>query len=239
MNNRENRGVKKDGVYEEFILWTSMPPSERHRLGIETQQQFSEYYGISINTPTAWKKRSDFQSRVTALRKEWAFEKTSFVIESILRSAVQGNSASQKLWLQYFHNFPKEQEVEKPRLLLHPNDIRFLVLNLPEPEQTEGLFHLRDIVDLLAKVKNENRELKEMHELEHPTDPEETLLEFKERWDREGKTKEAFSIPNSENIFYDSCDPHLRFRTDQTMTSVVAVWVPHRGVLPSTTTAGV
>jgi len=152
MTNSENRTVKKDSVYEEFIVWTSMPPSERHKLGIETQQQFSDYYHISINTPTAWKKRADFQSRVTDLRKESAFEKTSIVIESILRGAVKGSSASQKLWLQYFHNFPKNLENEQPKGFVHHSDIRLIIDMMPPDMRTKFYQYLSEINDAVQML---------------------------------------------------------------------------------------
>jgi hypothetical protein len=91
--------VKRQDIYEEFILWSAMPPTERSKLGIETQDQFVKSYGIGINTPTAWKKNRDYERRVTELRREWAFGKTSAVIEGIYKSAVRGNTQSQKLWL--------------------------------------------------------------------------------------------------------------------------------------------
>lgn len=153
MTNRENGTVRKDSIYEEFILWTSMPPTERYKLGIETQEQFADFYKISINTPTAWKRRADFQPRVTALRKEWAFEKTSMVLESVLRNAVKGSSASQKLWLQYFHNFPKEQEQETKKIsLLHHNDIRMAIDVMPPDLKAKYYGFLQELVDTLDKL---------------------------------------------------------------------------------------
>jgi hypothetical protein len=148
VNNREIRDVKRIDVYEEFILWSAMPPTERIKLGIETQEQFSQFYKISINTPTAWKRRHGFEQRVTALRKEWAFSKTGAVIEGIYRSALKGNPHSQKLWLQYFHGFSEKVEVKQtPQIILTANDIRFIIEGMPEPQKSICWDHLRSIMD--------------------------------------------------------------------------------------------
>ncbi len=133
MTNGDKRQPKRIDIYEEYILWSAMPPTERMKLGIETQEQFVEFYKIGINTPTAWKRRPDFEGRVTAMRREWAFGKTSAVIEGIYRAALKGNPHSQKLWLQYFHNFTEKQEISvKPHRAVSINDVMFLIEALPE-----------------------------------------------------------------------------------------------------------
>ena len=138
VTNSENRAPKRIDIFEEFVLWSAMPPSERFKLGIETQEAFVTFYGIGINTPTAWKRRRDFEARVTALRKEWAFGKTSAVIEGIYRAACKGNPHSQKLWLQYFHNFSEKQQVEvTQRVSVGVNDVVALIEALPEEKKKQ------------------------------------------------------------------------------------------------------
>ena len=155
VTNSENRQPKRVDVYEEFVLWSAMPPSERFKLGIETQEQFVEFYKIGINTPAAWKRRPDYEARVTAIRKEWAFGKTSAVIEGIYRSALKGNPASQKLWLQYFHNFSEKQEVKHvAKTEVGVNDVRFLIDGLPEPHRTKFHGYLREIVDTTCALRH-------------------------------------------------------------------------------------
>lgn len=143
----ENREPKRVDIYEEFVLWSAMPPSERMRFGVETQEQFCDFYKIGTNTPARWKRRSDYEARVTALRREWAFGKTGAVIEGIYRSALKGNPHSQKLWLQYFHNFSERQEVNLvQRATVSVDDMIFLIGALPKELQER---HYRWMTELL------------------------------------------------------------------------------------------
>jgi len=133
----DKRDPRRVDVYEEFVLWSAMPPSERSRCGIKTQEQFVKLYKIGINTPTAWKKRPEYEMRVTALRQEWAFSRTGEVIESIYRSALKGNPQSQKLWLQGFTEFSEKHEVKKPeeRASASVDDLLTLIEFLPEEKK--------------------------------------------------------------------------------------------------------
>lgn len=147
VTNSEQRAPNRSDIYAEFVTWSALPPSERAKFGIETQEQFCEYYNIGINTPAAWKKRPDYEPRVTALRREWAFGKTGMVIEGIYRSALKGNPHSQKLWLQYFHGFSEKQEVtvtSKPEVGV--NDVRFIIEALPEPHRSKFHGYLAEII---------------------------------------------------------------------------------------------
>jgi len=136
MTNSEKRQPKRVDIYEEFIQWSALPPTERMKQGIETQEQFVEFYKIGINTPTAWKRRKDFEVRVTIMRREWAFGKTSAIIEGMYRSAMKGNPFSQKLWLQYFHGFNEKQEVPVvDQRVTGVNDVLALIAILPEEQK--------------------------------------------------------------------------------------------------------
>lgn len=147
MTNRDNKAPKRVDIYEEFVLWSAMPPRERGKLGIETQEEFVEFYNIGINTPTAWKRRPDYEARVTAIRHEWAFDRTGAVIEGIYLSALKGNPFSQKLWLQYFHGFTEKAEVNVAnKVEITVNDIRFIIEALPEPLKSKHYGYLRDLL---------------------------------------------------------------------------------------------
>jgi hypothetical protein len=155
VTNSDKRDPKRADIYEEFVLWSAMPPTERHLLGIETQQQFVEYHKIGINTPAAWKRRPDFGARVTELRREWAFDKSSDIIYGIYRAAIKGNAHSQKLWMQYFLGFSEKTETKNSNVVeVGVNDVRFIIDGLPEPERTKFHGYIREIAEFATMAKN-------------------------------------------------------------------------------------
>ena len=155
MTNREKRSPKRLDVYEEFLLWSAMPPGERARLGTETQEQFADRYKVGINTPTAWKRRPDFVTRVTAIRTELAFERTGDVIDGIYQSALKGNSASQTLWLKYFSGIDNTQSgtLGKPDFF-SMDDIKMLIEALPEDKRDR---HYNNVSELVSEVQQLSR----------------------------------------------------------------------------------
>lgn len=142
----------KGTLYDVFISWYSLPPESRGETGILTQKDFCKYYklrGIPVDESSLshWKKRADFQPRVTALRKDWAFGKTGEVIEGILKSAKRGNPHSQELWLKYFLDFRDKQELEiTNKVEFSVSDIRFLIQGLPEELKLKYYGFLRDLL---------------------------------------------------------------------------------------------
>lgn len=152
---QKNGEIKRIDVYQEFILWTAMPPTEKGKLGIDTQTEFCEKYKISHNTPTRWKSRTDFINQVTELRRQWAFEKTSEVIQGIYLSALKGNPFSQKLWLQYFLGFTEKTETTVTgKVEMSENDIRFIINGFPEPERTKYHGYITEIIDHAYALRN-------------------------------------------------------------------------------------
>jgi len=144
----ENNGIQKKDIYYEFIVWSGLPPTERLKLGIETQEDFCNVHKIHRNTLTKWKKLSDFKERVEKIRRDWAFEKTSDIIYGIYRSSIKGNPASQKLWLQYFANFEETTKVkQRIKVEVTEEDIRNLINVLPRERQQHYYGELANLAD--------------------------------------------------------------------------------------------
>jgi len=155
LSQSEKDRPRKYSIYNEFILWSAMPEMERRNLGIETQTQFCEYYKIGINTPTKWKERPDFYDRVRKIMRLWAFDKTPTVIHGIYRSAVKGNSDSQRIWLQYFEGWTEKQTMEHVvKVQMSPNDIRFLIDGMPEEYKRKYYGYIREIIDTAVSLRN-------------------------------------------------------------------------------------
>jgi hypothetical protein len=156
VTNGDYKKPHKDHVYEEFINWSAMIPTERANLGIENQEQFVEFYKIGINTPAHWKKRPDFKSRVKDLRNEWAFGKTSAVFEGIFRSALKGNPQSQKLFLQLSDNLPNKDNKWKEATIpiISPKDVRWVINLLPDPLKIKYLNFVDELMYATKAVQN-------------------------------------------------------------------------------------
>ncbi len=124
-------------------------------MGIEDQKQFATIYKVAEQTLSVWKDRTDFEPRVRALVKKWAFGKTPTVVQSIYRSAVRGNDKSQKLWMQVFEGFTEKTEnTEVKKVEVGVNDIRFLIDALPEPLKSKHYANLRELLDDANSVRN-------------------------------------------------------------------------------------
>jgi len=170
------RQPSKFAQYNEFILWTAMPFSEKRAMGIERQGQFAEYYHVSEDTLTNWKKRADFEDRVDAILKIWATDKTPDVIHSIYKTAVKGNPLSQMLWLQYFKKFnPKKIEDDTPKVVLSPADIRHMIEQLLDQLKEKHYGYLRELAeDVVAWRDARDSEINNWHERPTTTVPDET-----------------------------------------------------------------
>ncbi len=147
--------LRRANLYQEFVLWASMPDIEQQKLGIESQKAFSEYYGISEQSLVAWKKRPDFEDRRDKILNAWAMDKTANVAFGIYRSAVKGNPGSQRLWLEYFKKFNPKQEIEHTiKVVMAPNDLRFIVQGMPESYKEKFYGYIREIIDTALSLRN-------------------------------------------------------------------------------------
>lgn len=145
----------KISQYNEFILWTAMPYVEKKNLGLETQNQFAEYYNVHFTTLSVWKKRVDFEKRVDAILKMWATDKTPDVVHAIYRTAVKGNPLSQQLWLGYFKGYnPRKIEEPKEKVEISENDFRYIVSILPEPYKTKFNGYITEIITTANSLRN-------------------------------------------------------------------------------------
>ena len=179
VNNSDSKEPNKVDVYEEFIIWSAMPPSERVKIGIETQEQFVEFYKIGINTPANWKKRPDFKSRVKQLRKDWAFGKVSAVLEGIYRGALKGNPQSQKLFLQICGEMPDNKKQEEPTPVEQSETIGSLINSLPEPLKEKYTEFVRDLIIDTNSLKKGKMDLIEVSIIIYNEDKE-AIRKFRE-----------------------------------------------------------
>lgn len=166
-------------IFDEYILWFAMPLKAKESMGIETDEQFAEFYEITSRTLRNWKDRPEFEDQVRRLRKKWAFEKTGHVLEGIYRSAVKGNDKSQKLWLQVFEGFTEKTEnTQIIKVELNANDIRFVIQNLPEEYHEKYYGYLREIYDTAQALRftGQLRDLDVPNEIVEDDVPEEANI---------------------------------------------------------------
>lgn len=152
------KAIRKVSIYNEFVLWSAMPPVERVRLGIENQDQFASYYEVETSTLSRWKHRAGYQLQIREILDMWARGRTPDVVQGIYRAAIKGNSMSQLLWLQYIEGYnPKSKKVAEQSLFT-ANDIRSLVNMLPEAEKTKHLGYLRQLLNDINDYKAEEQD---------------------------------------------------------------------------------
>lgn len=150
-----NPVIRKPNTYLEFILWSAMPDPEKIRMGLEWQKDFAEYYHLEESTLSRWKQRPDFQDRVRKIIKMWAFDKTPNVVQSIYRSAIKGNSDSQRIWLQYFEGWSEKTQVEHViKVQMAPGDLRFVIDGMPEEYKQKFYGYIREIIDTAVALRN-------------------------------------------------------------------------------------
>lgn len=161
----------KESIYEEFVLWSAMPPTERSRFGCQTQDEFCKKFNVGINTPTRWKRQPDFHKKVTELRHRWAFDKTSDVIYGIYTAALKGNDRSQKLWMQVFCGFTEKTEnTVKAEVSLTLDDIRSIINILPEPLKIKHYANLRELLDDATALRRSGQIDESVWSTGHPLD---------------------------------------------------------------------
>lgn len=136
-------------AYAQFIRWSAMTPEEKEWHGIESREQFCKAYHVANSGMLGiWTQRKDFEARVTALREEWVFSKTSEILGGVYAAARSGDHKSQRLWLEHVYHMTEKREADKPNQVeIMPNDIRFLIESLPEPLKTKNYTRLREILD--------------------------------------------------------------------------------------------
>lgn len=146
--------LRKANLYNEFVLWSAMPPVERVRLGIEHQRDFAEYYQLEESTLSRWKRRADFRDCVREILKSWAFDRTPDVVQAIYRSALKGSSDSQRMWLQYFEGWSEKQTVQHSVVAqMTPRDIRFVIQGMPDPYKDKFYGYIREIIDTAVALR--------------------------------------------------------------------------------------
>lgn len=152
----EKTSPNKGSIYTEFVLWTAMPWNEKEKLGLETQNDFAEYYSVDITTLSRWKRRPDFEQRVDAILKMWATDKTPDVVHAIYRTAIKGNPMSQLLWLQYFKKFnPRADTTEElQRSGGGVGDLKHLVDQLPEQMREKHYGYIRELLADISAFRN-------------------------------------------------------------------------------------
>jgi hypothetical protein len=128
----------KEDIYQEFIRWSAMIRFDKIGTGMVDQNDFAAHYKISKDTLSRWKNRPDFYPALKEIRTKWGQEKMPDIMESVYRSAVRGNTASIKLWLDYFTEYDRggkkhKQIVKEPVFDLE--DIRFTISMLPKFRQ--------------------------------------------------------------------------------------------------------
>ena len=83
-------GIYRQTEFVKFAIWYGTPSQFRE---IETQKEFAESIGVSVDTLTDWKKHPQFGFLVWQATKEWVKERIPDVIGGLYAKA-SSNKAS-------------------------------------------------------------------------------------------------------------------------------------------------
>lgn len=116
--------------YDIFCIWASLPayfksqPEEvlKGKLGIDdpfllelatikNRSQFSERFGVSINTLTAWSKIIDDNPNVDDIKK-WAKKLTKNVVMGVYNQAIKKGGENAKLWLKWVQDWNEKSALD-------------------------------------------------------------------------------------------------------------------------------
>lgn len=172
MNNRvastkieyERRTLYKDDVFQKFVEFYAAPDPDKARMFdvpfdqstqrytfIPGQKDFAKKYGVSANTLTGWKRRSDFIGGVDSLQREWGVDVVPNVMASLYRRCIKyGMATDVELFLAYYKGWDRKQMAKAPSEKFDMDDIRALLAPLPQEKQDE--FH-----SLIAQIIIEAR----------------------------------------------------------------------------------
>ncbi len=107
-------GLNKPQEYLEFVSFMALPRTFRGQImGAETQDDFSEKYGVNRNTLVAWKKRVGFWDSVQATRKDFFRERTGDVLLALETACLrEGKGADVRVLLTYTGEYAEKVEQE-------------------------------------------------------------------------------------------------------------------------------
>ena len=139
----------ENAAFEEFVLWWAMPPHEKRRLGLETQEAYAEYTGLHRNTTSRWKKSPAFYPRLKEIRDLWAKDRTQDVIAALYRGAISngiGAPKDRELWFKYVEGWNEKTQVEHTQKVeVTIRDIRFMINAFPLDLQQKFYGYLNEI----------------------------------------------------------------------------------------------
>lgn len=91
--------IKKDELFNKFIVWSSMSKGERPH-GLKTHREFAGIYGLSKNTLVLWKQREEYWPAILRARKIYFGGFSSNILWGLQKRAIKGEVEAAKLWMQ-------------------------------------------------------------------------------------------------------------------------------------------
>lgn len=152
--------VKKSEVFEQFIIFMSLPdPEKAGYMGLKpdiktnkydripTQGDFAIKFGVSKDTLSLWKKRNDFITRVDLKRKEWGIDKVPNVLAALYTRCIKyGMAYDVETYLAYYANWNRTQVIKTVGEKFDVDDLRALIAELPPTKQADAYAALATII---------------------------------------------------------------------------------------------
>lgn len=105
-------GPKKEAEYFAFAEFIALPRALRDSvLGVKTQGEFAERFGVDEWTLVQWKKKEGFQEEVKKIRATFFRERTGDVMLAVETNAIKtGDAAPARLILEVTGEVKKEKD---------------------------------------------------------------------------------------------------------------------------------
>lgn len=121
--------------YYEFVKWYATPRGYRIP---QTQEGFSEVYGVGHDTLARWKADPNFKEDVRRVLFEWTHNLVPDVVGAVYNTALAGDVKAQTLFMKYFSTLPNPDKPTAGELQSQGETLADVLLQRLKERQARG-----------------------------------------------------------------------------------------------------
>ncbi len=100
---------RKQELYN-FIIWSALPKEERNP---RTQKEFANFFGLSTDTLTSWKKLNGFYDEVFPYTINYFRKWTPRIAHGLAMKASTGSAREVELYFKIFEKFTETVQIKE------------------------------------------------------------------------------------------------------------------------------